>query len=67
VNLANEMPDQTSAITEFTPSGEFVAQLSLDSSPGGAFGFVIYTHGNDLTLASVDDVTNTLDFRTIVA
>jgi hypothetical protein len=67
VNTANEAPSQTSALTEFTPTGKFVGQISLDSGAGGAFGLVVYTHGHNLTVASVDDVTNTLDFRTITA
>jgi hypothetical protein len=65
VNTSNEAPSQTSALTEFTPTGKFVGQLSLDPGAGGAFGLVVYTHGHTLTVASVDDVTNTLDFRTI--
>jgi hypothetical protein len=60
-------PSQTSALTEFTPTGKFVGQISLDPGAGGAFGLVVYTHGHSLTVASVDDVTNTLDFRTITA
>ena len=60
-----EAPSQTSALTEFTPTGKFVGQISLDPGAGGAFGLVVYTHGRSLTVASVDDVTNTLDFRTI--
>jgi hypothetical protein len=67
VNTVNEAPSQTSALTEFTPTGKFVGQISLDSGAGGAFGLVVYTHGHNLTVASVDDVTNTLDFRTITA
>ena len=65
VNTANESASQTSALTEFTPSGTFVGQLSLDPAPGAAFGFVIQTHGHTLTIASVNDDTNTVDFRTI--
>ena len=67
VNNSNEMASQTSALTEFTPTGMFVGQISLDSGAGAAFGLVVYTHGHSLTVASVDDVTNTLDFRTITA
>ena len=65
VNSNNEQPSQTSAITEVTAGGTFVGQFSLDAGAGGAFGFVLYAHRKNLTLASVDDVTNTLDFRTI--
>jgi hypothetical protein len=65
LNTSNESASQTSALTEFTPTGTFVGQLSLDPGAGAAFGFVVYTHGHTLTVASVDDVTNTLDFRTI--
>ena len=67
VNNTNEPASQTSALTEFTPTGMFVGQISLDSGAGAAFGLVVYTHGHSLTVASVDDVTNTLDFRTITA
>jgi hypothetical protein len=65
VNLNNELPSQTSAIAEVTPGGEFLGQFSLDAGAGGAFGFVLYHRANSWILASVDDVTNTLDFRTI--
>jgi hypothetical protein len=64
VNTSNEAASQTSALTEFTPSGQFVGQLSLNSTAGGAFGVVVYTQGRHLTVATVDDISNTLDFRT---
>ena len=65
VNTSNELPSQTSALTEFTPTGQFVGQLSMNSTAGGAFGVVVSTHGRNLTVATVDDISNTLDFRTV--
>lgn len=65
VNTSNELASQTSALTEFTPGGKFVGQLSMNSTPGGAFGVVVCTQGRQLTVATVDDISNTLDFRTI--
>ncbi len=63
VNTATEMASQSSAITEFTPTGKFVGQLSLDPAVGAAFGFVVETQGHTVTIASVNDDTNTVDFR----
>jgi hypothetical protein len=65
VNTSHESASQSSALTEFTTTGQFVGQLSLDPADGAAFGFVIITHGKTLTIASVNDDTNTVDFRSI--
>jgi hypothetical protein len=63
VNTTTEAASQTSALTEFTTTGTFVGQLSLSPVAGAAFGFVILTHGKTVTVASVNDATNTVDFR----
>ena len=57
---------QASEIVEFTPSGTFVAQLSLNSSQGGAFGLAISNTSKSITLDAVNDITNTLEIFTIV-
>jgi len=45
-----------SELTEFTPQGRFVAQLSVDPSPGGAFGLAFsQVHNNMVQFAAVDD------------
>jgi len=54
-----------SALIEFTPAGQFVGQLSLDPVAGSAFGLAITFDDGRLTLATVNDDTNSLDLRTI--
>ena len=50
-----------SEIVEFTQTGQFLAQFSIDASQGGAFGLAIRATGaHSGKLAAVDDVTNTL-------
>jgi hypothetical protein len=59
----NGDPTQPSEIIEFTPAGAFVGQLSVDSAQGAAFGLAISMTKHRLTLAAVNDGTNTLDLR----
>lgn len=61
----NPDPNQASEIVEFTPAGKFVAELSLSSTQGGAFGLAISSTGNTTTLDVVNDITNTLEVFTI--
>jgi hypothetical protein len=61
----NGDPTQPSELIEFTPSGQFVGQLSLDSTQGAAFGLALNTSKNVLEVETVNDVTNTLDERFI--
>ena len=57
----NSDPKHASEIVEFTQAGQFVAQFSIDTSQGGAFGLDIEKTGPHAgKLAAVDDVTNTL-------
>ncbi|HJU12007.1 MAG TPA: hypothetical protein VJ728_14075 [Candidatus Binataceae bacterium] len=56
----NAVATDPSELVEFTPSGHFVTQYSVDPSEGGAFGVNFFTTGNDTRLAYVDDVTATL-------
>lgn len=57
----NSDPKHASEIVEFTQSGQFLAQFSIDKSQGGAFGLDIERTGPHTgKLAAVDDVTNTL-------
>jgi DNA-binding beta-propeller fold protein YncE len=60
-------PDSTqpSELIEFSPSGQFVGQLSLDSAQGAAFGTVVVISKRKLEVATVNDATNTLDERFI--
>jgi hypothetical protein len=61
----NPNPNRASELIEFTPTGHFVGQLSLDSTQGGAFGLALYVTKNVLEVATVNDVTNALDERFI--
>ncbi|MFC5491071.1 hypothetical protein [Dokdonella soli] len=60
VDSVNADPTQPSEIVEFTTSGKFVKQLSVDPMLDGSFGLAVLTAGDDATLAAVDDNTNSL-------
>jgi uncharacterized protein (TIGR03118 family) len=53
---------QTSEIVEFTPSGHFVGQISLNPGPDAPFGIALQFAGPDqqVRFAAVDDNTNTV-------
>jgi hypothetical protein len=51
----NGDPSQPSEIGEFTPTGAFVAQFSVDPSQGGSFGIGLIEAGNGIAFAAVDD------------
>jgi DNA-binding beta-propeller fold protein YncE len=55
-DAVNPDPTHNSEIVEFTPSGNFVAELQVDSAVGAAFGIAV-SNGE---LAAVDDNTNKL-------
>ncbi len=59
----NGDPNNPSDLVEFTTSGQFVSQFSLDPAQGAAFGLVIENLGQSSILATVNDDTNTLDLR----
>jgi DNA-binding beta-propeller fold protein YncE len=50
----------TSEIVEFTVTGHFVKQLSLDPNPGGSFGLNVQTVHDVATFAAVNDNANAL-------
>ena len=57
----NPDPAQQSEIVEFTKTGTFVGQFSLDSTAGAAFGIAIQSvEGGVVDLAAVNDTTNDL-------
>jgi hypothetical protein len=59
-------PDSTqpSELVEFTPSGKFVGELSIDPNPGAAFGLAVTDSDGLLRIAAVEDNTNSLDLWT---
>jgi len=61
-DAVNPDPAQPSEMVEFTASGHFVAQRSVNSSAtGGAFGLALSVHEGATRFAVVDDVLNMLD------
>ncbi len=60
-DAVNPDPNQPSEIVEFTSTGAFVAQFSIDSAPGSAFGVALVPFKNGFIFAAVDDGLNVLD------
>jgi hypothetical protein len=60
-DAVNPDPNQPSELVEFTPSGQFVAQFSVDPGQGAAFGLAVHVSGDQIRFAAVDDATNVLD------
>jgi hypothetical protein len=57
----NPDPKQPSEIVEFTTSGQFVKQISMDPAQGGSFGLAVQMAAKDQsTFAAVDDVLSTI-------
>jgi hypothetical protein len=63
-DAVNFNASQPSELIEFTPTGQFIGELSLDPAAGAAFQIVVETHHNRVTVASLNDDLATLDFRT---
>jgi len=62
----NPDPAQSSEIVEFTPQGQFVAQMQVDPSPGSAFGLAFgLSASNQPQFAAVNDNTNTATVWTL--
>jgi uncharacterized protein (TIGR03118 family) len=64
-DAVNADANQPSELIEFTPQGQFVGELSLDPALGAAFQVVVQSTHKKVTVATVNDDLNTLDFRTI--
>ena len=66
-DVINSDPSQPSEIVEFTKSGQFVKQLSVDPAQGGSFGLAVRANiANGTSLfAPVDDNTATLSIYTL--
>lgn len=56
----NPDPTQPSELVEFTATGRFVKEISVDSNFGGSFGLAVETQGNTVHFAAVDDNVSTL-------
>jgi DNA-binding beta-propeller fold protein YncE len=64
---SNVNPNQPSELVEYTATGQFVGQMSVDPNNGGAFGLAVNNMGwGTIRLAAVDDNANSLLIRTTV-
>jgi hypothetical protein len=62
----NPDPNQPSEIVEFTVRGQFIGELSVDATPGGAFGLSLVGLNDDkIRFATVDDNVNVLKLMTV--
>ena len=59
-DVINSDPNQPSEIVEFTVTGQFITQLSVDPAQGGSFGLAVNVDDNIATFAAVDDNTASL-------
>jgi hypothetical protein len=65
---SNVDPNQPSELVEYSPTGQFVSQMSIDPNNGGAFGLATNNMGwGTFRFAAVDDNANTLKIWTSVA
>jgi hypothetical protein len=62
-DAVNPDPTHPNEIVEFTATGQFVAEVPVDTSgiPGGAFGIALAKFGNKIRFAAVDDNFNNLE------
>ena len=60
-DVVNSDPNQPSELVEFTTTGQFVSEVSVDpNGQGGAFGFAFESLRKSVVFAAVDDLTNQL-------
>jgi hypothetical protein len=64
-DVINPDPNQPSEIVEFTITGRFVKQLSMDPNLGGSFGLNVSIEGVTSRFAAVDDNMSTLNVWTL--
>jgi hypothetical protein len=64
-DAVNTDPNQPSELIEFTPTGQFVGELSLDPALGAAFQLAVQSTRHTVTIATLNDDLDTVDFRTI--
>lgn len=63
---SNVDPNQPSELVEYSATGAFLAQMSIDPNNGGAFGLAALIQSSEVVrLGAVDDNTNTLHLWTV--
>jgi hypothetical protein len=60
-DAVNPDANQPSEIVEYDSTGQFVAQFSVDTAAGSAFGLALEPVNDGFRFAAVDDGTNVLD------
>ena len=60
-DAVNPDPAHPSELVEYDAAGRFLAQMSVDSAAGSAFGLALGSANNTMRFAAVDDGTNVLD------
>lgn len=64
-DVINSDPTQPSEIVEFTTSGQFVKELSVDPNLGGSFGLSTQVQGLSTQFAAVDDNQSNISIWTL--
>ena len=64
-DAVNGNASQPSELIEFSTTGQFVGELSLDPAQGAAFQVVVQSTRHTVTVVTLNDDLSTLDFRTI--
>ncbi len=64
-DVINGDPTQPSEIVEFTTSGQFIKELSVDPNQGGAFGLSVQTGKTTSQFAAVDDNQSNISIWTL--
>ncbi|HEV3277326.1 MAG TPA: hypothetical protein VG860_10960 [Terriglobia bacterium] len=64
-DVINGNPQQPSEIVEFTLTGTFVKNLSVDPNQGGSFGLNVQVRGANTKFAAVDDNASTVSIWTL--
>jgi hypothetical protein len=64
---SNVDPNQPSELVEYSATGQFLGQMSVDPNNGGAFGLAVNNMGwGTIRMGAVDDNANTLNIWTTV-
>jgi hypothetical protein len=64
-DVINADPTQPSEIVEFTTSGQFVKERSVDPNLGGSFGLNVATNGTHAVFTAVDDNQSNISIWTL--
>jgi sugar lactone lactonase YvrE len=57
----NANANDPSELVEFSPSGKFIGETSIDPAQGSAFGLAVEVNGDQVSFAAVNDASNSLE------